>query len=311
VKFIPSHVPFISKSNSENCIKISWFLTKLRTKISWLLSSWPTVYIFRISYPVTEFLQGAKFTLCPSLAFSYIGSVTTRHSSSGLQPNFAALSRGRHLHSAARPSRWASAHILVLSFFLAYSQPSHIGSLPYFHTWCGLSANLEMSEMCCTWLAENTGGKNYASRMWANAQRDGRPAEYRWRRLFNAAKFGWRPLLECRAVTLQRRETRWNLPGCPKVPNWSQPLVGRSSPYCEDMWGRYRCLTSFSDCRYMPELRRYSPTKLCDDYCDGAQMANFWRFFGPAFPASHVQHISDMHSKFAVHTKATSCVEVW
>ena len=26
--------------------------------------------------------------------------------------------------------------------------------------------------------------------MWANAQRDGRPAEYRWRPLFNAEKFG-------------------------------------------------------------------------------------------------------------------------
>jgi len=26
--------------------------------------------------------------------------------------------------------------------------------------------------------------------MWANAQRDGHPAEYRWRPLFNAAKFG-------------------------------------------------------------------------------------------------------------------------
>jgi len=26
--------------------------------------------------------------------------------------------------------------------------------------------------------------------MWANAQRDGRPAEYRWCPLFNAAKFG-------------------------------------------------------------------------------------------------------------------------
>jgi len=25
--------------------------------------------------------------------------------------------------------------------------------------------------------------------MWANAQRDGRPAEYRWRPLFNAAKY--------------------------------------------------------------------------------------------------------------------------
>jgi len=26
--------------------------------------------------------------------------------------------------------------------------------------------------------------------MWANAQSDGRPAEYRWRPLFNAANFG-------------------------------------------------------------------------------------------------------------------------
>jgi len=28
------------------------------------------------------------------------------------------------------------------------------------------------------------------TRMWANAQRDGRPAEHRERPLFNAAKFG-------------------------------------------------------------------------------------------------------------------------
>ena len=28
------------------------------------------------------------------------------------------------------------------------------------------------------------------TRMWANSQRDGCPAEYRWRPLFNAAKFG-------------------------------------------------------------------------------------------------------------------------
>jgi len=37
--------------------------------------------------------------------------------------------------------------LLLLSFFLsifslAYSQPSHIGCLTYFHTWCGLSMNL-------------------------------------------------------------------------------------------------------------------------------------------------------------------------
>ena len=33
---------------------------------------------------------------------------------------------------------------------------------------------------------------NTSTRMWANAQRHDRPSEYRWRRLFNAAKFGWR-----------------------------------------------------------------------------------------------------------------------
>jgi len=30
---------------------------------------------------------------------------------------------------------------------------------------------------------------NIETRMWANAQRDGCPAEYGWRPLFNAAKF--------------------------------------------------------------------------------------------------------------------------
>jgi len=37
-------------------------------------------------------------------------------SSSGHQPNFAALNRGRHLYSAGRPPRWTFAHILVVSY---------------------------------------------------------------------------------------------------------------------------------------------------------------------------------------------------
>jgi len=53
-----------------------------------------------------------------------------------------------------------SSFFLSFSFFLAHSQRSEIGCLPYFHTWCGLSANLECrSEMCCRRLAENTGFK--------------------------------------------------------------------------------------------------------------------------------------------------------
>jgi len=35
-------------------------------------------------------LPAAKFTLRPSVALSYIGSITARHSSSGRQPNFVA-----------------------------------------------------------------------------------------------------------------------------------------------------------------------------------------------------------------------------
>ena len=45
---------------------------------------------------------------------SRLGSVTALHSSSGRQPNFAALNRGRHLYSAGLISRWALAHISSL-----------------------------------------------------------------------------------------------------------------------------------------------------------------------------------------------------
>ena len=39
--------------------------------------------------------------------------ILARQSSSGRQPNCAALNKGRHLCSAGRPSCWALAHILV------------------------------------------------------------------------------------------------------------------------------------------------------------------------------------------------------
>jgi len=129
--------------------------------------------------------------------------------------------------------------------------------------------------------------------MWANAQRDGRPAEHRWRPLFNAAKFGWRPLLECRAVTLPRRESRWNLQWCPKLANRSQPLVGRSSPYYEDMRRRYRCLTSFLRLSIHALAAKIHP----DKFVRWCQNGDFLR---AVFSASRVQHISDMHSKFAL-----------
>jgi len=139
--------------------------------------------------------------------------------------------------------------------------------------------------------------KEDRTKMWANAQRDGRPAEYRWRSLFNAAKFGWRPILECRAVMMPTRETHWNQLVCPKLTDRSQPLVGQSSPYCENMWRRYRCLTSFfpivDTCLSCEDMARQSCATL-------PRLWFYGEFLGPAFPASRVQHVLDLHSKFAL-----------
>ena len=80
---------------------------------------WPSparlhyVYIFGGCCPITEFCQVQNSVCVLQVLRSPIGSVTARHSTSRRKPNFAALSTGRHLYSAGRPSRWALAHILV------------------------------------------------------------------------------------------------------------------------------------------------------------------------------------------------------
>jgi len=57
--------------------------------------------------------------------------------SSGHHPNFAVLNRGRHQYSAGRPSRWASAHILVFvsfSWVCSFLETQH-RVLSYQHPW--------------------------------------------------------------------------------------------------------------------------------------------------------------------------------
>jgi len=54
------------------------------------LLGWYIIYTLSGALAPNGILPGAKFTLRPSLAFSYIVGITGRHSSSGRQPNFAA-----------------------------------------------------------------------------------------------------------------------------------------------------------------------------------------------------------------------------
>ena len=59
------------------------------------------------------------------------------------------------------------------------------------------------------------------------------------------AKFAWPLLSDIAAVTKARCETHLNLLGCRKLTKPSQQLVGRSSPYCGDIWSIYCCLKNF------------------------------------------------------------------
>jgi len=71
--------------------------------------------------------------------------------------------------------------------------------------------------------------------MWADAQRDGRPAEYRWRPLFNAAAKTQNPL---------------KFAG---VPQTTGPISAARGPKFTILWGTCCCFTNFfSDCRYVP-----------------------------------------------------------
>jgi len=64
--------------------------------------------------------------------------------------------------------------------------------------------------------------------MWANAQRDGRPAEYRWRILFNTAKFNW--LTPTTRVTCSNAAKARNPMKFAGVPQTRQHISAASRP---------------------------------------------------------------------------------
>jgi len=78
--------------------------------------------------------------------------------------------------------------------------------------------------------------------------------------------------------------------GVPKPANRSQPIVGQSSPYYEDIWRRYRCFTSFFPIVDTCFICEDSPTNLCR----GVQMAIFCVLFASCIfsepRAAHFRH---------------------
>ena len=123
-------------------------------------------------------------------------------------------------------------------------------------------------------------------------------AEYRWRSLFNAAVW-MTPTTRVPCSNAAKTRNPLKFAGVPQTP---EPISAASAPkftevHYQDMWRRYCCLTSF-----FPIV---DTSLSCEDICrQSCAMVPRWRFLatflGPALAASHMQHISDLHSKFAL-----------
>ena len=132
--------------------------------------------------------------------------------------------------------------------------------------------------------------------MWTNAQRDGRPAEYRWRPVFNAAVW-LTPTTRVPCSNAAKTRNPLKLPG---VPQTNETISDASGPKFIILWGHVeeilllnRFFLIVDTCLSCEDIARQS-----------CGMVPRWRFLatflGPAFAVSHVQHLSDLHSKFAL-----------
>jgi len=132
--------------------------------------------------------------------------------------------------------------------------------------------------------------------MWANAQRDGRPAEYRWHPLFNAAVW-LTPTTRMPCSNAAKTRNQLKFAG---VPQTRQQISAVSGPKFTILSGYVEKILLFNNFFLIVDI-----CLTCEDIArESCAMVPRWRIFGdflgPAFPASHVQHISDMHSKFAL-----------
>jgi len=130
------------------------------------------------------------------------------------------------------------------------------------------------------------------TRMWASDQRDGRPAEYRWRSLFNGAKSAGRSLLVLRSNAAKT----WNPLKFAGVPQTPEPISAVSGPKVTILRGHVEEVLLFST------FFRLSMCLSCKDIGQRSHaMVRRWRIFlHPVFSASCMQQVSDFHPKFAL-----------
>jgi len=132
--------------------------------------------------------------------------------------------------------------------------------------------------------------KHLHTRMWANAQRDGRPAEHRWRPLFNAAKFGWRPLLDA-AMPCSNSATPQNPLKFAEVPQTTGSISLASGPRFTILWGHGEDTLLLN--KFFPIVDTcHSREDIARQSCAIVPMAIFGDFFASSvFSEPHAAHI--------------------
>jgi len=101
--------------------------------------------------------------------------------------------------------------------------------------------------------------------MWANAQRDGRPAEYRWRPLFNAAVW----LTPTTRVPFSNAVKTRNPLKLRGVPQTNEMISAACGPKFTVLWGhvkenrgRHLCYTGRPSCWALAHILVYSLSAL-------------------------------------------------
>ena len=133
--------------------------------------------------------------------------------------------------------------------------------------------------------------------MWANAQRDGRPAKYRWRPLFNAAIW-LTPTTRVPCSNAAKTRQPLKFAG---VPHTRQQISAVSRPKFTILWGHVEDISLLNKFFFPIVDTCLSCEDIAQQIC---AMVPRWRFLAtflrPAFPASRVQQVSDLHPKFAL-----------
>jgi len=127
--------------------------------------------------------------------------------------------------------------------------------------------------------------------MWADAQRAGRPAEYRWYPLFNTAKFVT-PTAGVPCSNAAKTQKPLKFAG---VPQTNETISAASGPKFTILGELLLCNKFFpvDTCLTCEDIARQSCAMV-------PRWQVFASFLHPVFSASRVQHASDMHSKFAL-----------